>query len=605
LLINNVGCNQITLAWNDNAIDEAGYIVERNDGSGFFNIDTLSANTVSYINTGLTASTNYFFRVYAYNVVGVSAISNTVATTTVLCAPSAPGRLRINNSSNTTIDLRWNASTNATGYVLERKVDGEIDFSLLANIPTGTTTFQDNTLNPCTFYSYRIRAFNPSESSESSNVAAITTQGCTNNTINVLNPTDDAYIFKNDKNTNFGNSTLIEIRGKGTDNSVFERVAFTKFDLVTVPENLNSAKFRMKVCVQSNANSALTSIHTMNDVNDGWLESVITWNNPPQTTLGTPINSLIVNGANQDWFEWDITGLVKEELNNRNQILGITIYTEDPSLFRFCASESAEDKPELVLNSNTGIINLPPTVLIIAPVSGTVTEQGNNIPITTIASDTDGTVSKVEFFADGTKLGEDTTAPYNFTWITPSPGRYNLTAVATDNSGATATSGVVDIDIVMNPTPQSDTLNVTQRNGQSNINDQGVKVQISPNGWIVFYNVNLTGYTDIISTIAANGTNRKIEFRLGSPTGTIISQLNITPTGGWDVFSNQSSAITNNPGGIHNLYVVGSGATPVCKLIRIILTGNSSINLSPVISITAPSDGAIAVSYTHLRAHET
>ncbi len=593
LLITNAGCDQIALAWNDNASDEAGYIVERSSGSSFFIIDTLSANTVIYINTGLTESTNYAFRVYAYNVAGVSATSNTVAATTILCAPSVPRRLRINNSSNTTIDLGWNTSTNATGYVLERKVDGEIDFSLLANIPPGTTTFQDNTLNPCTFYSYRIRAFNSSASSQSSNVAAITTQGCTNNTTTVLNPTDDAYIFKNDKNTNFGNSTLLEIRGKGTDNSVFERIAFVKFDLATVTENLNSAKLRMKVCVQSNANSALTSIHTMNDANDGWLESVITWNNPPQTTLGTPINSIIVNGANQDWFEWDITGLVKEELDNRNQILGITIYTEDPSLFRFCASEIAEYKPELVLNLNTGAINLPPAVLITAPTDGTIFNEGNNIVISANASDVDGTISKVEFFANGTKLGEDTNAPYNFTWITPNLGSYNLTAVAIDNNGATATSDV--IDIAVNPTPQSDTLNVTQRNGQSNINNQGVKVQINLNGWIVFYNVNLTGYTHIISTIAANGTNRKIEFRLGSPTGTIISQLNITPTGGWDVFSNQSSAITNNPGGIHDLYVVGLGGTPVCKLTKIILLNNGGNSINPNILLNDAAKNIIKV----------
>ena len=32
------------------------------------------------------------------------------------------------------------------------------------------------------------------------------------------------------------------------------------------------------------------------------------------------------------------------------------------------------------------------------------------------ASDADGTVTKVEFFNGAAKLGEDTTAPYSFTW---------------------------------------------------------------------------------------------------------------------------------------------------------------------------------------------
>ena len=56
------------------------------------------------------------------------------------------------------------------------------------------------------------------------------------------------------------------------------------------------------------------------------------------------------------------------------------------------------------------------------------------------ASDPDGTVSKVEFFNGATKLGEDTTAPYSFTWNSVTAGNYTLTARATDNQGATTTS---------------------------------------------------------------------------------------------------------------------------------------------------------------------
>jgi hypothetical protein len=47
-------------------------------------------------------------------------------------------------------------------------------------------------------------------------------------------------------------------------------------------------------------------------------------------------------------------------------------------------------------------------------------------------------------------LGEDTSAPYTFTWSLPEVGSHTLTAVATDDSGATTTSPAVVIDVILN-----------------------------------------------------------------------------------------------------------------------------------------------------------
>jgi hypothetical protein len=60
-------------------------------------------------------------------------------------------------------------------------------------------------------------------------------------------------------------------------------------------------------------------------------------------------------------------------------------------------------------------------------------------------SDSDGTLSKVEFFrAEGaTKLGEDTTAPYSFVWRSAASGTHVLRAKVTDNAGAVTTSAGV------------------------------------------------------------------------------------------------------------------------------------------------------------------
>jgi hypothetical protein len=83
-----------------------------------------------------------------------------------------------------------------------------------------------------------------------------------------------------------------------------------------------------------------------------------------------------------------------------------------------------------------------------------------NINLSATASDLDGTVSKVEFFAGSGKLGETANNPYLFTWTNAPAGWYSLTARATDDSGATSVSTAVDI--VINPPA----LQVTSRANQ-------------------------------------------------------------------------------------------------------------------------------------------
>jgi hypothetical protein len=76
-----------------------------------------------------------------------------------------------------------------------------------------------------------------------------------------------------------------------------------------------------------------------------------------------------------------------------------------------------------------------------------------NITLTATANDTDGSVTKVEFFEGANKLGEDTTSPYSFPWNNVAAGTYTLTVKATDDRGATTTSAVITISVVNNTAP--------------------------------------------------------------------------------------------------------------------------------------------------------
>jgi len=85
--------------------------------------------------------------------------------------------------------------------------------------------------------------------------------------------------------------------------------------------------------------------------------------------------------------------------------------------------------------------NNPPTATI-ASTSPSVT--GSLIAPTVItinanATDSDGTVTGVEFLINGTVVGTDNTAPYSYAW-TSTPGNKSLTVRSTDNKGAVTTS---------------------------------------------------------------------------------------------------------------------------------------------------------------------
>ncbi len=99
----------------------------------------------------------------------------------------------------------------------------------------------------------------------------------------------------------------------------------------------------------------------------------------------------------------------------------------------------------LIIVSASG--NLSPTISISSPNNGTAFKEGEAITISTVASDLDGTVSLVEFFNGTTKLGEDITAPFSFEWNGAAIGNHEITAIATDNNGATSTSQAISIAV--------------------------------------------------------------------------------------------------------------------------------------------------------------
>jgi len=94
--------------------------------------------------------------------------------------------------------------------------------------------------------------------------------------------------------------------------------------------------------------------------------------------------------------------------------------------------------------------NSPPTVSITNISSGSFFPALSSIPISANASDSDGSISRVDFYANNSLIGSVASAPYKLTWSNVPVGAYELTARATDNAGALTTSSPISV-IVYTP----------------------------------------------------------------------------------------------------------------------------------------------------------
>jgi titin len=168
-----VSSNRVDLSWTDNAGNETGFLIERSpDGINFTQIATVGANVTTYSNTGLTASTTYYYRVRATNSAGNSAYSNTAnATTGPSAPPAAPSNLTLTVISGSQINLQWNDnSSNETQFLIERSLNGTT-FTQIATVGANVKNYSATGLTANTRYYFRVRAANSLGNSAYSNTA--------------------------------------------------------------------------------------------------------------------------------------------------------------------------------------------------------------------------------------------------------------------------------------------------------------------------------------------------------------------------------------------------------------------------------------------------
>ena len=203
--------------------------------------------------------------------------------------------------------------------------------------------------------------------------------------------------------------------------------------------------------------------------------------------------------------------------------------------------------------------NTPPSVSLTAPANGAVYSGPATVTLAASATDSDGTVSKVEFYNGSTLLGSAVAVPYSYTWSNVLPGSYSLKARAYDNQGATSDSSPVSLTVNDTTLP---TVSLTAPGNATTV----------------------SGTITISASASDNVGVSRVEFYQN---GILLSATNVAPYG----YNWNTSFLAN---GSYNLTAKAfDAAGNVGQSGTVSVTVANSDTTPPTISITAPSNTAI------------
>jgi GH18 family chitinase len=272
------------------------------------------------------------------------------------------------------------------------------------------------------------------------------------------NPPPAVSISSPTNNARFATGSNITISANATDNVSVTRVEFF-YNSTRIGED-TSAPYSIVWNAAPNGSYVLTAKATDNQgastTSSG--VNIVVGNAPPSATITSPAdNSRFSTGStitiNATATDSDGT-ISKVEFYNGTTKLGEDLTSpyswtiSNAVNGSYSVTARAFDNLSAFSNSTAvrfTVGNSAPTVSITSPANNAAFNAPATITIQASATDSDGSITKVEFYNGSTLLGTDTSSPYSFIWSGVPVGTYPISAKATDNLGATATSATVSV----------------------------------------------------------------------------------------------------------------------------------------------------------------
>ena len=155
--VKSIFSTNVTLQWNKNT-SASGYEIEQYKSGKWVNVAKITGNaTTSYTVKGLAAGTaGYKFRMRA---VRDGAYSDYTSEVTVNTNPYGVGGFKCSSKSSTSVTLKWNKGTTASGYELQQYKDGKWVTIYTGTKATDTSYTVKNLKAGTAGYRFRIRAY--------------------------------------------------------------------------------------------------------------------------------------------------------------------------------------------------------------------------------------------------------------------------------------------------------------------------------------------------------------------------------------------------------------------------------------------------------------
>jgi hypothetical protein len=181
-----------------------------------------------------------------------------------------------------------------------------------------------------------------------------------------------------------------------------------------------------------------------------------TLNAPPTVQLVSPTQGQVIPDPG-DLVLWAVAS------DSDGQVIRVEFYGDDAFLGEVTAPPYSLVWPRVSVGAHTVLVKAidemgavgvsevirfsvgQPDVVLEAPLGGQVVPTGRIITLRAMVTGATSSVVRVEFYARGAKVGEDSEAPYECSWTTASPGPAQLQAVAITLDNRPVASPVVEI----------------------------------------------------------------------------------------------------------------------------------------------------------------
>ncbi len=201
--------------------------------------------------------------------------------------------------------------------------------------------------------------------------------------------------------------------------------------------------------------------------------------------VGCNIDAGLDELAPGEFIEFDLSGAANANYTNastKNRSLYYTSLDNEDDVLTDVENAIAanQDMFELATNNVSThtysfVANTAPVVAIVNPDEDQQFNQGEVINLAAEASDSDGTITEVEFYLNSQLVGSVSSQPYEIQASGLAPGVYTVVARAIDNDGAATSSAVVNFTVVA-VDPSVTTVSATSVNKTSAILNGDVTV---------------------------------------------------------------------------------------------------------------------------------